>query len=151
MASTKYSYSISADFPGTVETDKLVTEIAASSIATSLDRIDTDGNTIDIWFSAALSAGDKTTLDNDATGPSGGLIAAHGGASTVTDFVTSAQIVGLEVSVTEDATWQLIGSVVTNPAGFIDTMSEVVGRVVGCYKTDSTGSQFQIRAIEGDG
>jgi hypothetical protein len=81
---TKYTLSIASDFPGgAVNTTTLTTEIQASSIVTALDRIDTAGDVIDIWFKDALSAGDKTTLDNDATGPAGGLIAAHNNAATV--------------------------------------------------------------------
>ena len=81
---TKYTYSIADDFPGAaVNTTNLTTEIQASSIATALDRIDTAGDVIDIWFKDALSTADKTTLDNDATAPSGGLIAAHDNSATV--------------------------------------------------------------------
>jgi len=81
---TKYTYSIASDFPGAaVNTTTLQNEIQASSIVTALDRIDTAGDVIDIWFKDALSVADKTTLDNDATGPSGGLIATHNNAATV--------------------------------------------------------------------
>jgi len=81
---TKYIYSIASDFPGAAaNTTKLQTEIQASSIVTALDRIDTAGDVLDIWFKDALSTADKTTLDNDATGPSGGLIAAHDNTATV--------------------------------------------------------------------
>jgi hypothetical protein len=78
MAETTYSYTVSTDFPsGAVNTDKLETEIQASSIVTALERIDLAGDDIDIVFKDSLSTGDKTTLDNDTTGPAGGLIAAH--------------------------------------------------------------------------
>lgn len=81
---TKYTYSIANDFPGgAVNTTNLTTEIQASSIVTALDRIDTSADVLDIWFKDALSTADKTTLDNDATGPSGGLIAAHDSSATV--------------------------------------------------------------------
>jgi hypothetical protein len=85
MAETTYTYSLASDFPdGAINSTKLVAEIAASSIVTALERIDTVGDVVDIIFKDALSAGDKTTLDNDATGPSGGLIAAHD--STITSI-----------------------------------------------------------------
>lgn len=78
MPEQAYPYSKSADFPGgAIDSSNLVDEIAASSIATGLNRIDVTGNDISIVFASALSAGDKTTLDNDTTGPAGGLIAAH--------------------------------------------------------------------------
>jgi len=75
---TKYTYSIADDFPeGSVDSDNLKAEIAASSIVTALDFIGTDGDVIDIWFKDALSTADKTTLDGDTTNPAGGLIADH--------------------------------------------------------------------------
>jgi hypothetical protein len=81
---TKYTYSIASDFPGgAANTTNLTTEIQASSIVTALDRIDVAGDVLDIWFKDALSTADKTTLDNDAIGPAGGLIAAHDNSVTV--------------------------------------------------------------------
>ena len=81
---TKYTYSIANDFPGgKANSDNLTTEIAASSIVTALDRIGITGDVIDIWFKDALSAADKTTLDNDTTGPAGGLIAAHDNSASI--------------------------------------------------------------------
>lgn len=77
MAET-YSYSIADDFPGgAVNTSRLQAEIGDSSITKTVLRIDTEGDDIDIVFDAALTAGEKTTLDGDTTGPAGGLIAAH--------------------------------------------------------------------------
>jgi len=81
---TKYTYSKASDFPGgVVNTTNLSDEIQASSIVTALDRIDTAGDVIDIWFKDALSTADKTTLDADTSGPAGGLIAGHDGAPLV--------------------------------------------------------------------
>jgi hypothetical protein len=78
MPLTTYTYSISADFPsGNVNTTKLDKEIRASAITIALNRIDTVGNVLDIVFNDSLPAGDKTILDNDTTGPAGGLIAVH--------------------------------------------------------------------------
>jgi hypothetical protein len=84
MPSTTYTYSISADFPnGKVNTATLTTEIGQSPIIIALDRIDTSGNVLTIIFKDTLSTGDKTLLDNNTTGPAGGLIAAHNNAATV--------------------------------------------------------------------
>jgi hypothetical protein len=78
MPETTYSYSLSADFPGgAIYEPNLRAEILASSIATVLSRITRSGNTINIIFANALTAGEKTTLDNNTTNPAGGLIAAH--------------------------------------------------------------------------
>ena len=72
MAATKYTYSISTDFPnGVVATDRLTVEIQDSTIITALDYINTSGDDCDIWFKAAISAGDETTLN--------GIVAAHSG------------------------------------------------------------------------
>jgi len=80
MAETTYSYTISTDFPsGKVAPSALFAEIQVSAIVTAMERIDTTGDTCDVVFKDALSAGDKTILDNDTTGPSGGLIGAHTG------------------------------------------------------------------------
>jgi len=76
--STKYTYSISADFPGgSVNTTKLQSEIQRSSIIIALDHIDTVGDVLDIWFKDVISLSDKTILDNNETAPAGGLIALH--------------------------------------------------------------------------
>jgi hypothetical protein len=91
MAITKYTYDVTNDFPGgAVNVSTLRTEIGTSAIVTAIERIDTvdgtyangvlTGGTINIWFKATLSTGDKTLLDADTTGPAGGLIAAHNNA-----------------------------------------------------------------------
>lgn len=78
MAETTYAYSISADMPaGKVNPSKLKREIEASQIATELERIDTDGDSLLIVFADALSVGDKTLLDGDAAAPAAGLLAVH--------------------------------------------------------------------------
>lgn len=73
-----YTYSISGDFPsGQINTTNLKKEIEESSISTGLSYIETYDNSVSIVFDSSLSAPDKTTLDGDTTGPSGGLIASH--------------------------------------------------------------------------
>ena len=72
MALTKYTYSITNDFPNqAVDITKLTVEIGESTIVTALSHINTDGDVCDIHFSDALSGGDETVLD--------GLVAAHDG------------------------------------------------------------------------
>lgn len=93
---TTYTYSIASDFPGgLVDTGNLVFEIQASAITIALKSVikdlnGDDSDRIDITFKDALPAGDKTILDGDATGPSGGLIAVHN--ATVTDDPTPVSI-----------------------------------------------------------
>jgi len=72
MAATKYSYSISGDFPNRRVNPTLLTEqIQQSSVIVALDYIETYDDTCDIWFKAPLSAGDVTVLD--------GIVATHSG------------------------------------------------------------------------
>ena len=76
MAATKYTYSISSDFPNQkVNSEKLTQQIEASAIATALDYVNTDGDECDIWFADALSGGDETLLD--------GIVASHDGGPPV--------------------------------------------------------------------
>jgi hypothetical protein len=87
MAATKYSFTIStATLRGSVNTDSLKKEIQASQITIALNngsegQIETGGDTLDIWFANALSAGEQTLLTNivgahdslkDAAGPKEG-------------------------------------------------------------------------------
>lgn len=81
MSLTNYTYSSQTDFSHGVATDRLAQEIRSSSISTSLNRIDTVGNTVIIWFNDVLSAGDVTSLNS--------IIASHSGLSlTSSTFVT---------------------------------------------------------------
>ena len=69
---TKYTYSISTDFPNhKVDPSRLQAEIRASAIVTAQDYISTSGDACDVYFKADLSVGDKTLLD--------GIVAAHSG------------------------------------------------------------------------
>jgi len=76
MAATKYAYSVSTDFPNAkVNIDSLTDEIQASTITVALDYINVAGDDCDIWFKAAITGAEETTLD--------GIVAAHTGAATV--------------------------------------------------------------------
>jgi hypothetical protein len=79
MPATKYTYSIFSDFPNhIVATDRLSQEIRASSIVTVLQGINTIGDVCDIWFAAALSGPEQTTLN--------GLVAVHSGTPLPQDY-----------------------------------------------------------------
>lgn len=81
MPATKYTYSISQDFPGgQVNFDNLHTEITSWSAGISgpeLLRIDSEDDVIDLWFSDSLTPGELLELDGGTTAPAGGLIAEH--------------------------------------------------------------------------
>jgi len=82
MALTKYTYSISVDFPNSiVDTSRLTDEIRVSAIVTALNRIDTAADNCDVWFNDALSGGDQTLLD--------GIVAVHSGATVDGDPIGS--------------------------------------------------------------
>jgi hypothetical protein len=72
MAATKYTYSITSDFPNQlVDGGRLKSEIQSSAIITALDYVATSGDDCDVWFKDALSTGDETILD--------GIVAVHTG------------------------------------------------------------------------
>jgi len=73
MAATKYTFSISADFPNQkVDSDSLTSEVNADGgITTALDCINTSGDDCDIWFVDALAAPEVTALN--------AVVAAHQG------------------------------------------------------------------------
>lgn len=72
MAATKYTFSISTDFPyHKVATDRLSQEITTAAIVTALDYINTSGDDCDVWFKSALSSGDEDILDALVTAHSG--------------------------------------------------------------------------------
>jgi len=131
MPQTTYQYTISTDFPGgVVDTNVFAREIEDSSIATALVRIDTFGDNIDIVFVDALSAGDKTTLDGDTTGPAGGLIALHPQAPipssvTPTIFAGSVPVQSLFIELTVDTT--------TNGKSFSELLSLTFDTQAGSY------------------
>jgi hypothetical protein len=75
-----YTYVIVTDFPGGQFTggisDRLNALILARITSANLTNISEDGlGNVVVSFDQALSTGDKTILDNDQTGPAGGLIA----------------------------------------------------------------------------
>jgi len=101
-AITDYTNDITADFPdGKVNVDRFTSGINDSAIANTIERIDTtggtdlgdgvyQGGTLTVWFTTALTAGDKTIYDGDISAPAGGLILAHQEASLVAqDFSES--------------------------------------------------------------
>jgi hypothetical protein len=93
MALTKYTYSISSDFPNQkVAPLALTNEINDSSIITSLSHINTASDDCDIWFTDALSSGDETTLD--------GLVSAHQGDPVIGETATSVKVVETDRSPT---------------------------------------------------
>jgi len=72
MSLSQYNYTISTAFPnGKVAPDRLTNEIDASSITVALDHIDTLADVCSIYFKAALSGAEQTTLN--------GLVAVHSG------------------------------------------------------------------------
>jgi len=81
MPITRYGYNILADtLNGQVDSDKLTIEISISSIVTSHDHISTSGADayMDIFFSNAITSGEKVTLD--------AYVAAHDGYALVNNL-----------------------------------------------------------------
>jgi hypothetical protein len=81
---TEYIKTISTAFlNGSVNSSILTTEISASSISISLERIDTAGDVCSIWFKDALSGGEVTVLDS--------IVALHDGSAHI-DHVQEVRI-----------------------------------------------------------
>lgn len=61
---TEFTYSIADDTAnGALDSRRLHNEIAASAIVTALDRVDTSGDVISVYFKASLSSTDEDILD----------------------------------------------------------------------------------------
>lgn len=141
MAATKYSYSISQDFPNQmVNLSTLTQEIVASAIVTALDHINEDetADECDIWFVDALSAGDQTILD--------GIVAAHqGNEPYVFQFRASSKVVGSQgKTITSPTEWEDIGGAVTNISFFVADASKAWGRFSGDVKTNGAGAKLRV-------
>ena len=73
MAATNYTYSVNSDTASSqVDATALQSEVQSAAITIAVDHIAITGDILNIWMKAAISAGEKTTLD--------GVVAAHTGA-----------------------------------------------------------------------
>lgn len=72
MAEYKYSYSIQGDTPNKkVATDRLTQEILKSAITVALDRINTSGDILDVFFKDVLSQDEHSDLTTIISNHSG--------------------------------------------------------------------------------
>lgn len=140
MAETPYTYTIATDFPnGIVDPDRLTLEILASAIVTALARIDTDDGDCSVVFVAALTAGEKTILDGDASPPAAGsIIGDHTGApvpsvqgTTFTSTADSAAFTDTAITVPLDGSTIDITGIVDTPLSL--AANEVSALEVGAY------------------
>jgi hypothetical protein len=140
MPEQYYEYTISTAFPnGTVNSDSLKEEIAASGILTALVKIVTRGayDACDIYFADILSAEDKTTLD--------GVVAAHqGDPPTQVVFKAPSNLLMDAKSVTEDQDWETMGGTVTTVASFVPDVNKAWGRLIGQCKVAGAGAQVRL-------
>lgn len=114
---TQYTFSISANFPNhIVDTARLTHEIQTSAIVTSLNRIDTSGDSCNVWFNATLSGGDQTILN--------AIVAAHTGAP----FPSAPLPVAINFSDT------------TVSAGYVSTTQTVFREVMGSTYNEQTSN-----------
>lgn len=152
MAETTYTYNITNDLPsGSCNPGKLHIEIDASSIVTSLLRVDTTGGiynkgqvtggTLNITFADALSAGEKTTLDGDLANPAGGLLASNDNTTDSNIFEVSS----VEKTSTTSSSFVVIpGMEVTPDAGtYTATFS-------GTVTNDSRSKSVQVALFKGE-
>lgn len=95
MAVTTYNYSISQDFPNQkVDASRLTKEIDDSAITETLRGVGVNGDDCSVIFDDALSAGDKTILDD--------LVAVHTG-EPMPD--TTCNRTTRDPTVNDDETW----------------------------------------------
>lgn len=138
---TNYPYTISTAFPnGKVNGDVLAETIHAVILGSVLDHIDSNvvPDQCDIWFVTPLSPGDQATLS--------AVVASHQGYGYTATMKGTVPI--LDVVITEDATWQVLGGVVTTPNFFTSDLNQILGRIVGQIKGD--GGQIRImEEVEG--
>lgn len=68
-------------------------------------------------------------------------------------FHATSKIINDAVAVTEDASWQVVGGVVSDVSFFTADVSRALGRVVLGAKTTGTGAQLRVveEAVDGDG
>lgn len=93
---TEFSYSISNDFNnGEVYTSNLVDEITASAITANVVKINTEDDTLTIFFDTDLTSEEVTILDGNTLNPAGGLLALHN------PIISSPTIIFNETSVTK--------------------------------------------------
>ena len=142
MTDTKYTYSLATDFGGELLISNLFNEVEASTITVALSKTLTAQNAdvVDIWFKAALSGAEETTLD--------AVVAAHDATP-----VNEPQPVTL-ATVQVDADGSLLTAQVT-PAGsealpvshdFCDktTWYSNAEAVVGAEATETDATHFQL-------
>jgi hypothetical protein len=139
MPPTTYNYAAIAFPSSKASGSSLQSAIAASTIAQALTdlNIGVSGDPAEycqLTFADVLSAGDQTTLD--------GIVAAEQGVTVVATMKGSLNAVPGTEAVTEDATWQLLGCVITTPQFFVANISELLGRFIGEYNGD--GGQVRI-------
>jgi len=151
MAETTYTYNITNDLPsGACNTGSLHLEIAASVIATQLVGINSEegsyskgritGGTLYIIFADTLSAGDKTILDGDTSGPAGGLLAAHNNAEDTNTILVS----GIDSVTTTSTDYVVIPNLTATPVAgtYIVTAS-------GTLENDSRSKAAQVAIFSG--
>ena len=141
MPATDYLYTISTEFPNAkVYIPSLTSEIEASAIVTALQDINvkvTGLDNCDIWFVDALSAGDETILD--------GLVAAHTGIGIVASMMGTTEVANRPFEILEvGPAWEDIGGVVTTPSFFDPDMTQLMGRILGKYKSNGVGAKVKI-------
>jgi len=149
MAATKYTYSISQDFPNQkVDSDRLTLEIQNSAIITALDYIETDGDSCDIWFKAELSPGDQSILST--------VVANHSGEplpEPTTDVNIKSQDASLDLHTVDHGFQDLTGYNVYLPGHrFVATAGQINNFDVS-YEVDYKlqGMEFQLGGNPADG
>lgn len=146
MALFDYDYSLTTDFPRGLNNAKLVREIQASDIAAAVDRVDTEGDAVKIYFKKRLTRADQAILDGytgpgssdsssvEGQEPASGVIAAHDGLPDPVPVTSvsfqSPQLVGIAPVDIGDRLWDFTHDFCDKTTWYGDSV-RVVGEAVG--------------------
>jgi hypothetical protein len=149
MPVTGYPYDIDTLPNQQVDVESLRSEIDAAAIGQPLDDNGIEvgiafagfavpaARTLVIRTADVLDGAGETTLD--------GVVGSHQGIpATRYQFHTSSKLVSDEKSITSDPTFEPMGGAVSSPSFFNPILSELVGKVIGCVKTDGVGAELQL-------
>lgn len=130
-------FNIAADTAnGLVNSDQLEYEIAAAIPLVPLGHINVNvrPGKLDVYMTAALSPADEAVLT--------AVVAAHQGFGVVAELKGTIHIANGETVVNQDASWQVLGGIVTTPRFFFPDVTKIIARIIGQHK--GTGGQVSL-------
>lgn len=139
MAITSYSFLISQTANTLVDTARLSQEIVAAALGENVHGVDEDGTNIRVVMAAAITESALLTV-----------IEAHEGAKLTEEVLRAlVKVVGIELAITPDATWQNLGEIVFVPRSLGNPL-KLLFRVIGVWRCDdgAAAELAQLRVVE---